>query len=577
MRKVLATAFAALMLLLAVPAVYAQTAQPPYARVDGDYIASRYNWDYGQVRTTNAVSAGTATIILNAPTVVLKDGSTLAPFAITAPLRIDAGTSVDETFIPTAVSGCGSFAPNATCAVTGVFVNAHGPSASITSGTFGLSEAINDAAGFNGAGLISQQGGLVIVDKSWTGTTSQILGTATTGSNVVPFPTVAIMDKRFGPPIFYNLQATASTLLTAPIALTAATAGIAVNGAGSVAGFYTNANPYSVNYCLVDIAGQEGPCTPTFSVTPATGTTNSFGFTVPPAGGSTAVGWTPYISLTNGTYTLAYKVPLVTQPAAVGAYPVSNGVCVLTQMEFITPACALPNATYGQTGSGAIVSALTLNTSPIIPQITIVSTTSVYVPTSGGRTTYAYVPGSRLGIPGLLSAAPAYTITTAVATVVPNVIGTVNIPPGFMNYVGRTIEICGYATTTASAATIVDIQFQWDSMGQNTAGKGVLIGEMTSTPVAPLATAGHASFCEDFQTTATGATATGGSIETAGGSGSVGGILLLAPGALSNTITGTTASLNLAADARINIIYLHTTATDGAGWILQNLTAKVIN
>lgn len=146
-----------------------------------------------------------------------------------------------------------------------------------------------------------------------------------------------------------------------------------------------------------------------------------------------------------------------------------------------------------------------------------------------------------------------------------------------MNYVGRTIEICGYATTTASAATIVDIQFQWDSMGQNTAGKGVLIGEMTSTPVAPIATAGHASFCEDFQTTATGATATGGSIETAGGSGSVGGILLLAPGALSNTITGTTASLNLAADARINIIYLHTTATDGAGWILQNLTAKVIN
>ncbi len=575
MRRFLGAALAAVT-LFCVPS-FAQTQQPPFARVDGDYIASRYNWGFGQVREQNTIAAGVATIIVSTPYVTLPDGSTLFPFAITAPIAVDNGLATGETVLPTAVSGCSSNAPNGTCAITATFANAHAAGASITSGTFGLQEAINDAAGFNGAGLASQQGGLVIVDKSWTGSTSQIVGTATAGSNVVPFPSVAIMDKRSGAPIFYNVQATAPTLLTAPVALTAATAGIAVNGAGSVAGFYTNANAYSTNYCLVDIMGQEGPCTPTFALTPGAGSTNSIGFTTPPASASTAVGWTPYISLTNGTYTLSYKVPLVTQPATVGAYPVSNGVCVLTQMEYTTPACALPNATYGQTGSGAIVSALTLNTSPIIPQITVVSTTSVYVPTSGGRTTYGYVPGSRLGIPGILSAAPAFTITTAVATVVPNVIGTVNIPPGFMNYVGRTIEICGYATTTASAATIVDIQFQWDSMGQNTAGKGVLIGEMTSTPVAPIATAGHASFCEDFQTTATGATATGGSIETAGGSGSVGGILLLAPGALSNTITGTTASLNLAADARINIIYLHTTATDGAGWILQNLTAKVIN
>lgn len=575
MRKFLLAALAAVT-LFAVQAG-AQTQQPPFARVDGDYIASRYAWDYGQVRTTNSVAVGSGTIILNASSVTLKDGSTLNPFAITAPLTIDVGTTVAETFIPTTVSGCGSNAPNATCAITTTFVSAHGPSAVITSGTFGLSEAMNDAAAFNGAGLTSQQGGMVVVDRSWGGTTSQIAGTATTGSNVVPFPNVTIADKRNGPVVYWNLQATSPTLLAVPATLVAGTAGIAVNGAGSVAGLYTNANAYATTICYVDIMGQEGPCAATFALTPASGTTNSIGFTAPAASPG-AVGYTIYISLTNGTYTLAYKVPLVTQPSTVGAYPVSNGVCgALSQLEFTTPACSLTNATYGSTGSGAIVSALTLNTSPIIPQNTVVSTTSVYVPTSGGRTTYTYVPSMHVGLPGLVAAAPAFTISTAVATVVPNVIGTVNIPPGFMNYVGRTIEICGYATTTASAATIVDIQFQWDSMGQNTAGKGVLIGEMTSTPVAPIATAGHASFCEDFQTTATGATATGGSIETAGGSGSTGGILLLAPGALSNTITGTTASLNLAVDARINIIYLHTTATDGAGWILQNLTAKVIN
>jgi hypothetical protein len=534
MKKFIGAALAALS-LFCLPA-FAQTQQPPFARVDGDYIASRYSWDVGQVRTTNAVAAGTATIILNASTVTLRDGSVLNPFAITAPIRIDAGTSVDETLIPTAVSGCGSNAPNATCAVTGVFANAHGPSAAVTSGTFGLSEAMNDASGFNGAGLTSQQGSIVVVDKSWTGTTAQIAGTAASGSNVVALPNVIIMDKRNGPVVFWSLQATAPTILGIPATLVAGTAGITVNGANATGGLYTNAAAYQVSIAYVDIMGQEGQGSVAFALTPGSGTTNQIGFTAPAASAG-AVGYEIYISLTNGTAQLEYKVPLVTQPATVGAYPVSNGVCTLTTMEYTTPACALTNATYGEVGSGAVVSALTLSTSPIVPVITIVSTTSVYVPNPGGRITYSYVPGSHIGLPGLVAAAPAFTITTGALTIVPNVLGTINIPPGFMNYVGRTIEICGYATTTASAATIVDIQFQWDSIGANTAGKGVLIGEMTSTPVAPIATAGHASFCEDFQTTATGATATGGSIETAGGSGSAGGILLLAPGALSNTVT----------------------------------------
>jgi hypothetical protein len=148
-----------------------------------------------------------------------------------------------------------------------------------------------------------------------------------------------------------------------------------------------------------------------------------------------------------------------------------------------------------------------------------------------------------------------------------------------MNYVGRTLELCGQATSTASAATIVDIQFQWDAMGQNTAGKGVLIGDLTATPVAAVATVGHANFCEDFQTTAVGYTATGGSINTAGGYLCVAGLTVIAPGCggEAKPTPGAVASLNLANEARINIIYLHTTATDGAGWILQNLTAKVLN
>jgi hypothetical protein len=86
-----------------------------------------------------------------------------------------------------------------------------------------------------------------------------------------------------------------------------------------------------------------------------------------------------------------------------------------------------------------------------------------------------------------------------------------------MNFVGRTIEICGKATTTASTATIVSIQFQWDSMGMNTAGKGVQIGNLSITPVAAFSTTKVITFCEQFMTTVAGATATAGSINSIGG------------------------------------------------------------
>jgi hypothetical protein len=327
----------------------------------------------------------------------------------------------------------------------------------------------------------------------------------------------------------------------------------------------------------VDIYGQEGPCSTSFVNTGA-GATSSFIFSAPAASAG-AVGYTIYIGLTAaGSTTLQYKVPLVTQPTVIGAYPVANGVCTLTTVELVTPACAVANTTYNQTGATATVTAITVNTSPIQPQATTTSTTSVYVPNPGGRTTYTYAPSALVGAGGALPAAwTPFTIGAAAATTVPNVIGTVNFPPNYMNVVGKKIEVCGEATTTASTATIVDIQFQWDAFGQNTAGKGVLIGDDTAT-VTALVTAGHATFCQDFQTTVASASATGGTINHVNSFGGVGGLTLVAGGPLTDAMTGATnggtGSLNLALDTRLNIIYLHTTATDGAGWTLQSLTVK---
>jgi hypothetical protein len=290
------------------------------------------------------------------------------------------------------------------------------------------------------------------------------------------------------------------------------------------------------------------------------------------------VGFIPYITLNGGNYNVSYKVPLVTQPSAVGAYPVSNGVCTLTVVETTTPACAVTNTAYGQVGSTAVVSALTLNTSPINPEATIISTTSIYVPNGGGKTTYSYTPSAATGTVGMPSTWFPFTITAAAATVVPAVAATINIPPGYMNVLGKKIEVCGELTSTATAATIVDVQFQWDAVGQNTAGKGVLIGDLTGTPSGALATAGHITFCQDFMTTVVGATATGGTINHVNGFGGVAGLTVIGSAGLGDAMPGAnnggTGSLNLADSARINIIYLHTTATDGAGWIMQNVTLK---
>lgn len=533
-------------------------------RAGGGYIASNYGQWQSRLAVGNSAT-GAATVTLYSGSITLPDGRVIMPFNVNAPILVDAGSNA-ETVTPTAVSNCVINGPVSSCQVTASFSNLHGQGAIVQSGTGGLQEAINDAFQFGG--------GLVIVDQGWVrngGTTAMLTA-------AIPYPSVAIEDRRSGSVQFWNVH-TGATTLAAPATLTAATVGFALNGGNSTGGTYTGTSTYVVCIAYVDIMGQEGPCSATFSaLTAGTGATNQIGFSAP-AASTGAVGYVPYISLASGSYALAYKVPLVSQPATAGVYPVTNGVCTLTTVETITPACAVANTTYGQSGSAAIVSALTLNTSPIDPQVTTVSSTTVYTPNAGGRTTAAYVPGSRIGVNGLNEAFLPFTISAAEATTVPSVLGTINVAPNFMNQVGRTIEICGKATSTASTATIVHIQFQWDSMGMNTAGKGVQIGDLAVTPVAAFSTTKVITFCDDFQTTAAGATATSGSINSIGGFIATSGVSAAAAGQAggSDASIGTTASLNLAADSRINVVSVHTTGTDGAALTLQSLTVRVLN
>jgi hypothetical protein len=541
-------------------------AQSPLANVGGKVYASGYaRWHVTVVTAPVGTGAGSITVTPGIPS--NQDGSQVTNAFVSpgggiyTPITVGLGTANQETVTPTAVSGCnaGSTSP-ATCTLTATFANTHGPGDIVVSGDAGIQEAMNSIP----------NGGVVVVDNTASATDANITST-------IVNPKIAIEDARQTAEQWWT-PVGGTTAIAAPAVLTNTT----VTNSTTPAGSYTNANAYVICVAYVDIMGQEGQCSPTFSQTPTAASGNSFTITAPVAS-TGAVGYTVYISLTNGTYQLAYKVPLVTQPTATGAYPVANGVCTLTTVETITPACSVANTVYGTTAASATVTALTLNTSPIDPQVTIVSTTSVYVPNAGGRTTYTYAPGARAGIVGTVGESLPFTISAADTTTTPSVIGTINMRPGFMNYIGKAIRVCGKATTTASTATITSIQFQWDAMGQNTAGKGVQIGSLTLAPPVAFATTAVYGFCEDFVTTVAGASATAGSINTEGGW--VTGIGTAAAGtagagsaAAGNDPTiGTTASLNLSDDARLNVIYVHTTGTDGAAITLQGLTVTELN
>jgi hypothetical protein len=484
-------------------------------------------------------------------------GLPYCPFAgaVLPSITIGSGTSL-ETVTPSSAScpsGSGTVANP--CTITATFANSHGAGDVVRSGDAGLVEAINYQAG--------QGGGLVGVDFRY----AQLGGTTAMITGATVFPTVNIQDTRNGN-IVYWAPVGGTTTMTTPTTLTSTTATDATTPAGTWA-----ASAYAQGISCVDVMGQEGPVSATYAHTPAAGS-SSVTFAAP-TNCVGAIGYKVYSTLASASYPLAYELALATQPTVIGGPPVSNGACTLQTVNPAVVACAVTNATYGETGSSATFTAIPVNTSPVAPQTTTISTTSVYVPNPGGRTTYAYAPQMAPPSSMFPAVSQIFPISAAAGTTVPSVLGTVTLPFGYMNVAGRTIEICGKATGV-STATIVSIAFQWDAFGQNTAGKGVIIGNLGLTPATAFATTEAVTFCEDFQTTVASASATGGSIGTVGGFINTSGVATAAAGqgASSDPTGAATGSLNLAEDARINITYTHTTGTDGTAPTLYGLTVK---
>src|SRR5437660_5826162 len=498
------------------------------------------------------------------------NGRTFRPFQVGTPVTIN--DSNQETVTPTAVVNSATG-----CSFTATLANAHAAGTLVSSGTFGLQEAIQDA--------FTMGGGTVTVDPFWTAAG----GTETLLSAALPYTSVAIKDTRRGIEQDWNTAPSTTSLLAAPTTLTSQAACDATHtfcSDATVAGSASWGGTVHGCITLVDINGNESPCSATATFTSVASKAIDIG--APASRADNVVGWKPYLSVSAGSYALAYSLPLLTQPTVLLAAPVSAGVCTLTTLETTTPACAIANTLYGQAASatgaaglfskgGAQFTGYPVVTNTLAPEIGSASALA-HNPNEEAHATYAYVPGNRIGIPGVQSQHIVFPITAAAQTTIGEVEGSFPLPASFMNYIGRTIEVCGLISKTSTVAdTVDDIQIWWDAEVSNvTAGTPVQLSsiKLTSTGTAAFTM----NFCQQLTTTVASASATGGTIlpgqawltKSHVAAGAV-------PVAAAASLVAAVGSLNLALPAHLSIELAHTTGTDGAGSTLLDATVRIIN
>jgi hypothetical protein len=247
-------------------------------------------------------------------------------------------------------------------------------------------------------------------------------------------------------------------------------------------GGFTNAAQY-VWVSYVDAVGGVGQASATAHYTTAGAVEIEF---LAPAASTGAVGYVLGIGL---SYATAYWIPA------------TSGMCTLTTIETVVPACAVTNATYGQTGSNAFVSK-PATTFALYPNAGGVA--AAYNPNFQSHTTVSYAPSPRpyVGFEqnyGPFTIAPALTAGQAV------VLGTFALPPGYLNYIPATLRITGKLTLTPSTQGSVQILVGIGDITDFTTGTPKAVCTLTTTGTITTA-AYDGQFQCDVTTNATGTT-----------------------------------------------------------------------
>ena len=402
------------------------------SRTGGKFIASAYNWR-GLVVSGNAAT-GAQTVIIGYNN-SLPDGRQFLPFgatgAVLSPVTFDQGAS-QETLTPTAVSNIqcpltGQFGPQIFCAsFTATFGFTHGLNTVVTSGTYGLQEAITDAW-FNG-------GGPVVIDSAFGYKTVNSLPTGASLTNPTGLSNAWVEDYRSGLS-FWSPQP-GLTPITIPTILNTGTNLSTATTGGTIA---TGA---AVRVCIqaVDIFGGETGCstdTGTAVVTTGAGATNSI---------TIAAGGVPV-----GTGIVGYRVYAT---AAAGASLSETQVAVANMTYTVAPQCPLVNCVLP--AAAVIITSLpaATNAGPIV------GATGAAV--SAAHTTIAIRQGhvAPLMLP-FQNAVPAggFAVTATSPASPGYEMGEIAYPAGFFNSQSSTYRICGGGVATATAATVAG---QWN-------------------------------------------------------------------------------------------------------------------
>ena len=478
------------------------------------------------VASGNAATGASQTITLVSGATVSSSGAALNPVTTNTPITVGIGSNA-ETVTPTAVSNCnltssitaGPGTPQ--CTITGTFNNIHGPQEPVTSGTYGFQEAVNRAN--------SQGGGTVIVDATWgkSGGTNTIIGAAAGFSNVY------VLDNRGLAQAYWTLQPSTLTSLAVPATQTTSTVTFAGTGTWN--------GTYYVCVSYIDALGGEGPCSLT-SAGLASGTNTIMSITAP-AASTGAIGWRAYAGTTyNGAYLL----------------PITSAVCTLTTLESVMPACAI--------GAAAVFPTLLVSTTSLRPNAQS-PTVNLNLTMPQGHTALAYQPSG--GVPQYFQTNygpfPAFGSLTSGQVAL---LGSVNLPAGFLNTIGRTVRVTGkIALTTLNTATLPYITISTAWAGGLTAGAPVAICSLVPAAAGATATANETFSCT-LTTNAIGATAVG-SIMTNGWellSAAAGGALT---GATVDTGTAAIGSLGLFSQDTMSVIYTSTTNATGGEQLLD--------
>ena len=401
--------------------VTAQSPTPPTeSYLGGGFTASNFAYGYKTIQplhTVGATAAGATSITLDYGRVSTFDGTPFTAVAALTPITVDIGASA-ETIIPSSVS-CSTPTIYATCIVnyTTGFANAHGGGATVTSGTAGLQEAINQAF-LNG-------GGYAIVEKNWT----SLGGTNAMLSAAVAYSSVFIEDNRGGgAPSYWGMQPTTLSLLATPATLTASTA----TWTASPAGTWTAA-PQFICLTYVDALGGESNCNAvTYSPTPTVSYTLNIAASATSASAG-AVGWRLYGGITSQA--LAYLAPI------------TSANCTLTTLETVVPACAI--------GSAGVFSTMPLTTGQLVPAAAT-PLQNVNNPVPQGHTTLGYTPSAVVPVPFQTTFGP-FPAVGAITAGNYAVLGSFQLPAGYLNYIGRSVRISGKITATVTTADTFSI------------------------------------------------------------------------------------------------------------------------